>query len=276
LLCSALVRHVGGPVLGSDNVDRDWLVEESLGHVRALRVRGDFATQCGDGSRPDTAGCHMDVVCRMDPSHNGRDCNVGGRLVEMALFVVSCAMFSLNVRSGVAYGHYRNTLADAMIADVADDVPPQALALRYVPAIYPTSNAVAARLEMMRSAHTGPYRQAGAFSPVPACHEARLQSCIVSSNQVAFDGDIARGTGNDPFVDYALQESVSVSGVRVHASVDNDANAGVTTQLFWVNSAAGENFDGTRRNVALTLSPGDQTTIFWIYGKIDHSDSIPT
>jgi hypothetical protein len=194
------------------------------------------------------------------------------RLVQMTLFVVACAMFSINVQSGIAYAHYRNADADAMLAGIAGAMPPRALAQRYFRAIYPNPDALAQRLAMLQLAQVGPYSNvdASALAPAPACHDEQMSTQVVASNDVEFGAESARGLGTDPFVVYALPRLAKVCGIRIHYIVENSAGVPpVTTQVFWALSAGHEHFDGTRRNVVLTLPPGEQTQTFWVYSTID-------
>ena len=194
------------------------------------------------------------------------------RLVQMTLFVIACAMFSINVQSGIAYARYRNADADAMLAGIAQGFPPRALAQRYFRAIYPNPDALAQRLSMLQSARMGPYSSvdASALAPAPACHEEQMSTQVLTSNDVEFSAYGARGLGTDPFVVYALPRIARVCGIRIHYIVENSAGVPpVTTQVFWALAAGHEHFDGTRRNVVLTLPPGEQTQTFWVYGTID-------
>jgi hypothetical protein len=191
------------------------------------------------------------------------------RLVEMTLFVAACVIFVANTRSGLDYARYRDAAADLLLTDIAAGVPASALGQRYASLIYPDAHLMEQRLEMMRVAQVGPYK--GGAVPVmwPSCHKLDVSFHMIGTNQVTFDGDIGRGLGTDPYVVYAFPEALPVCGIRVHYSVQNDAAAPVMSQLFWKLSSAGEEFDGLKRNATVHTASGEQTSTFWVYGKID-------
>ncbi len=193
------------------------------------------------------------------------------RLVGMTLFAVACAMFSVNVQTGIAYAHHRDGIADALLTDIAAGIPAPALAQRYSTEIYPNLQVLQQRLEMLQSARVGPYRsiQTHALSPVPACHDEQMPMRVVISNEVELGADEARGLGTDPYVVYALPRPIKVCGIRIHYRVENSGDLPAVTQVFWALGAQHENFDGARRNATLTLPAGEQTQTFWIYGSID-------
>ncbi|MDR3387156.1 MAG: hypothetical protein P4L92_08905 [Rudaea sp.] len=193
-----------------------------------------------------------------------------GRLIEIALFTGAGAMLLPNAWTGLAYARFRDATSDALLADVAAGVPPRALAQRYWPAIYPQSEPMAARLEMMLAARVGPYKNIAAAPAEPACHEAHVPYHMIGSNQVEFDGDADRSLGTDPHVVYALPEALRVCAITLHYTVDNGNAGPAMTQVFWKFSAAGEEFDVVRRNAMVTRPAGEQTATFWVYDKIDH------
>jgi hypothetical protein len=194
---------------------------------------------------------------------------IRARLVEMTLFVAACVIFVANTRSGLDYAHYRDAPADALLADVAAGVPPSAIGQRYAPLIYPNAQVMEQRLEMMRVGKVGPYKGDAVPLMWPSCHKLEVPFHMVGSNQVTLDGDIGRGLGTDPYIVYALPEPLQVCGIRVHYSVQNDAASPVMSQLFWKLSSATQEFDGLKRNATVHTTPGEQTTMFWIYARID-------
>jgi hypothetical protein len=200
--------------------------------------------------------------------YGGRFC---GRLVQMTLLICACSMIVPNMQSGLAYARNRDATADAMLADIAAGVPPAALAQRYSPAIYPNAEPMIARLEMMRAARVGPYKGVAGVAPSawgPSCREIHVPTQVIGSNQVAFEGAGGRGLGDDPYIVYSLPEALKVCGIRLEYNVDSGETI-VATQVFWKLSTAGEEFDGIRRNAMVKGGAGDQTSTFWVYGKID-------
>jgi hypothetical protein len=193
-----------------------------------------------------------------------------GRVVQVALFACACAAIGTNVEYGLEYARFRDGPADAFLADVAAGAPPEVLAQRYVPKLYPHGDLMTDRLAMLRAAGTGPYKNvsAGATYPQGPYREIHVPISVALTNQATVDGGVIRGVGSDPYVVYALPAPVYVCGIRVEYTVANDAGAPAETQVFWKLSSR-EEFDPDRRNCTFESAPGDRTETIWVFGEID-------
>jgi hypothetical protein len=128
---------------------------------------------------------------------------------------------------------------------------------------------MAERAEMLRATRSGPYAGAGAaVAPEGPVREVRVPATVVASNEVAFDGDVARGTGPDPYVVYALPEPTYVRGVRLEFSVATADGAPAASEAFWRLSAR-EPFSPDARVCELDAASGPRSETVWVYGEID-------
>lgn len=193
------------------------------------------------------------------------------RLVQMLLFVGTCIAFMPNLKTGVAYAHMRDEIADTFTADARSGLPSGILAQRYAPRAAPRSNELPQWISELRTAQIGPYK--GMSPPLPPetpCRATQVEYKMLVANQVTFDHDIGRGTGDDPYIVYTLPQAIRVCGIKIEYDVDN-ANAGpALTQMYWKNSSANEEFEEASRNATISTKVSSLSATFWIYGTIDH------
>jgi len=78
-----------------------------------------------------------------------------GRFVQALIFAGACAMIFPNVALGLEYGRFRSALADAVLDDVRDGVPPAALAQRYWRKLYPDLRGLEEGFAMLRPSRGG-------------------------------------------------------------------------------------------------------------------------
>lgn len=195
-----------------------------------------------------------------------------GRFLQVALFAFACAAVGPNLEAGLEYGRFRASLADALQADLDAGLPPEVLAQRYAAKIYPPEALLAERLEMLRAARLGPYRNAPEPSIVAGgpFRQTPVPISVAGAHEVTIDGGVVRGTGADPYVIYSLPGSTFVYGVRLRYSVSNDAGVPPEGYLFWRRSGETD-FDGPRNGSPLDVvaPPGERVETVWVYDVID-------
>lgn len=197
---------------------------------------------------------------------------LAGRLGQATLLACALALLGSNVEYGVVYAGLRTPAADAFLSDVAVGRPPNVIAQHLWPQLYPHRDTMAERTEMMRAARVGPYKGAPAGAGVPdgPYREVRVPVTVVASNQVSFDGEVARGLGSDPYVVYALPGPAYVCGVRLEFAVATEDGTPAATQVFWRLSGR-DDFAAAARNCELDAAPGPgpRSETVWVYDAID-------
>ncbi len=97
---------------------------------------------------------------------------------------------------------------------------------------------------------------------------------VAAFHDITWAGEVARGTGPDPYIVYALRRPTFVYGVEVWFTLTNDQKSPAAFQAFWARSSV-NHFCEEERTVHFTLleptAPGPRMAklTLWIFDTID-------
>ncbi len=189
-------------------------------------------------------------------------------LAQFALFACALAVLWPNTEVGIEYGRMRADAADVVIRGVAAGAPSTVLAERTMGKIYPNTDALAERLDMLRAQRSGPFIDAATqYGP---CVSTDAALTVIALNETEVRDGVVHCLGDDGHIDYALARPLDVCGVRVVYSFDASAAPEADMQLYWMLDGANQFAEGDRTvSHRVPATPGEHEATFWIYDRID-------
>lgn len=97
---------------------------------------------------------------------------------------------------------------------------------------------------------------------------------VAASHDIRWEGDVAHGTGNDPYIVYTLPRPAFVYGVEIWFTLTNEQKSPAAFQAYWARSLVNQ-FCEEERTVHFTLveptlqGPRQLKLTIWIFDSID-------
>ena len=183
-------------------------------------------------------------------------------LVQTCLVALAFALLPLNVNAGKAEALERGNSVRAFERDLESDLPPIVIAQKHGHAISDVAaygtipGNFETRLQQLHRAGIGPFQSMR--SPF-IDWERRIPVPLTSqrTNDLAWNNGIAKCTGNDPFLIFALKDRVFVSAVRLTFQYP-EASAEANCEFYWSDSTR-NGFTDAERHVRW-MQPTKQPT----------------
>jgi hypothetical protein len=194
------------------------------------------------------------------------------RLVQLGLFGLMCVSYALTASPALAWGRAIRAQQDAFQRDLAARVPLSVLAdchgHLYIPGEPAAPKAMARWLRMLHRAGIGPFRaleEHGIVREVPFPPDTRP----VEANQMTRKDGFWVGSGDDPYLVFALKGAQEVYAIRLTFAYEDTPSPAVF-QVFWRRSDQ-QGFTEAERNFALELDTGagERTVTVPVRGTID-------
>lgn len=194
------------------------------------------------------------------------------RLFDVCLFSVAAAMLIPNIAAGVGYGEWREATADALVADIRDGLPVSLIAERNAARSCPDVEQLERGLRALETSGIGPYRNlpATVVESRQRVREWVPSISVVGGNQVDLVDGVARATGDDPYIVYALPEPVFVRAIRVRFVLTTPDSSAALMRAFWMQSGRND-FSGERMQTWSNVAsdPRQQTILVNVDDTLD-------
>jgi hypothetical protein len=189
------------------------------------------------------------------------------RLIHMVLFTLICMFSPLSWQQTLQKGEEHGKEMAEVEGEIAAKTSPAAIAERHVAFLYNSNppEALAEFLRMLQRAGVGPF---GDLRADPVFGEIRVPVEPITMNQMTWKDGVGRGSGDDPYLVFALPQMQYVQAMRLKYAYEDTASPALF-QLFWRRSD-GDDF-AEERSVRLDLDtgPGEKTTTILIGEKLD-------
>jgi hypothetical protein len=189
-----------------------------------------------------------------------------GRLVQTVMLLLAAAGFVPNMQEGLRWAKERRNAIEAFEHDLRAGVPLSILAENHTRSLQRLDpDDLAGFLRMLHGARVGRFKEMRADPP---WRELRLPLTPVATNEVRWQDGAAVGTGNDPYLVFALDRPRFVHAVRWQFSYEKTATP-ATCEFYWRKSGQPGFADGTRREWAQDAEPGLKRHAVWVNDTID-------
>ncbi len=199
--------------------------------------------------------------------------------LRAGLFTVACIALWPNMQSGIDYGLDLRHHLGSFERDMKAGIPSYLLINRYAPYLHVHQDILIDYMPMLREAGVGQFRFLRANPPF---REVPVRLVPIGLNQVRWEAGTAYGTGNYPYLVFAVPENRYVYGVRLkYSSWNEECNlpyvsiywkrpdqTEFTKDQFWKYSPTGDRANW-ERGTWLRLNDSETTVTVWISETID-------
>jgi hypothetical protein len=200
------------------------------------------------------------------------------RLVQMSLFTVTCMLVPLSWQETVSRGESHGEEMAKVEEDITAGTSPSVLAERHAGFLYGVQDddpkrveRVAELLRMLQQAGIGPFaklRNDAATAEAANTHQVLLPVVPIATNQMTWEDGVGKGSGEDPYLVFALPYLQRVHAVRLRYAYENTPGP-ASFQFFWRNSGRDDFAEERSVRLALDTGPGEKTITITVNDKID-------
>jgi hypothetical protein len=194
-----------------------------------------------------------------------------GRLVQMSLFALTCALLPLNVQAGLEFGDNARAFNKAFERELRAGTPPFILVEHFDHYTDKLDSPgedkeFAGHLRMLHRAGIGYFRF---LQPDPGVREVALPVAPAAVNQMTWNHSTGLSFGDNPYLLFALQKPRFVHAIRVTYSYKNTPPP-TYLQLSWRRSDRND-FSEAERSARWDLhaGPEEKTVTLWVNDTID-------
>lgn len=239
----------------------------ALGRGRAtLGLLGGFQSRYGTLAAPALCWVYFAWELYASPAV--------GRLAQACLFALACVLLPMNTREGLRHAKAHRLQVEAFEQDLRAGAPTYMLLRRHGPFLFFSLNErLGEGMRMLHRSGIGPFRSMQADPPL---REVPLSAVPDALDQMTWEGNTGRGTGNNPSVIFALPEPRFVAGIRITYSYPDTDGSPLYFRAFWKRSDL-EDFNERRSylNAFLERASGERTVTIWVGDIIDKFSIFP-